>query len=415
MIRHIIEYLRKENGISTIDLTLDICSPSMYYAYIKGTKQISEEKLILLKDRLGADNLSYLEFKEYNQELDEYCDCVFNLSYTHNNIINFYEILEDYRIQMLLDERLVVKYLVVMIQLLIILDKTAYLDQYLNIFSLIKDYLTKEQLIYFYAAQTYDKELSYQELIDLLVKIEDLSKDIPEESCAYGFVYMTLGKMYLRTHKHYYSRSFIEKAIEYYRKKDCFRGIVASKNVYILNLLTINKVGEAVVELEKNLFRANELNFLEEIKNCLTYQLLCYGLQKKVDQIIINYKKMLELLNKGIMNNDYLRLLYILGVLDKFNLEKEVKFLTNFIQSRLPPPSSSFYRDLLKCFTIHDEEEKMYHIELVLERYEDIFCGYDWRIQLYCKLINYYENQRKYKKVAEISNKYIIHLQKYVQ
>ena len=43
MIRHIIEYLRKENGISTIDLTLDICSPSMYYAYIKGTKQISEE------------------------------------------------------------------------------------------------------------------------------------------------------------------------------------------------------------------------------------------------------------------------------------------------------------------------------------------------------------------------------------
>ena len=41
---------------------------------------------------------------------------------------------------------------------------------------------------------------------------------------------------------------------------------MASKNVYILNLLTINKVGEAVVELEKNLFRANELNFWKKLK-----------------------------------------------------------------------------------------------------------------------------------------------------
>ena len=85
---------------------------------------------------------------------------------------------------MLLDERLVVKYLVVMIQLLIILDKTAYLDQYLNIFSLIKDYLTKEQLII--SSCEHMTKNYHQELIDLLVKIEDLSKDIPKNLVLMG-------------------------------------------------------------------------------------------------------------------------------------------------------------------------------------------------------------------------------------
>ena len=36
MLRSIIEFFRREAGLSILDLTTDICSSSMYYFYIRG-------------------------------------------------------------------------------------------------------------------------------------------------------------------------------------------------------------------------------------------------------------------------------------------------------------------------------------------------------------------------------------------
>lgn len=414
MIRNIIEYLRKESGISAMDLTLDICSPSMYYAYIKGHKHLSDKKLIALKDRLGADHLSGQEVEEYNKELDEYCDGIFNMRYDFKNLINYYEILNDYHTQMLLDERLITKYLIVMIQFLIYLEKATELNKYLHLFSLIDRHLNKEQLIFYLTSSTYNRALSYDELLDLLIRIEKMIYNLSEDSYCYGFVYLTLGRMYLRSHKHYHSRYFIDQAIEFYRKNDCFRGVVSAKNMLALNMIAMNNVKEALLELNSNLRRATELNYLEEIKNCKTYQILCYSSLNRTDDISSHFQDLLEIFYKGVMPNDYFRLLCILGVLDKYNFRDEVRTLLKNIQNRLPPPIIPIYREFLKCYMLEDEEQKMIKIESIIDCYQDAFYGYDWKSAMYTRLIKYYDTNRRYKKVAEISEKYIKHLKKYI-
>lgn len=414
MLRNIIEYLRKESSISTIDLTLDVCSLSMYYAYIKGYKQLSQEKLIIIKDRLGADQLSDLEVDEYNQELDEYGNYLCNMSYDVKNLLKYFDILQDYKVQMLLDERLIVKYLIVMIQFLIILERYEDFKKFLHLFSLVTEYLDKEQMIYYYACATYEREISYDELLGRLYRIEKILSSLSCESKYYGFVYLTLGKMYLRTHKHYHSRYFINQAIEYYRKRDCFCGIVSSKNVYALNLIVSNQVEEALNELAINIQRAKGLNYLEEIKTSKTYQLICYGLLNRVDEVVGHYQEIIDIFQKGSMPADYFRLLCIIGIFDKFKLRNEVQGLLKSFQPRLPEPAHSIYREFLRAYSSEDEEEKRILFEKILDNYQDAYYGFDWKNSIYSWLIKHYESTRCYKKIAEISKKYIDHLKKYI-
>ena len=71
MIRKVIEYLRRKQNITIEDLVVEICSSNMYYKYINGTKNFSKKNLTLIKERLGADELTKEEIDEYKKDIDK--------------------------------------------------------------------------------------------------------------------------------------------------------------------------------------------------------------------------------------------------------------------------------------------------------------------------------------------------------
>jgi hypothetical protein len=408
------EYFRKTKRIPVIDFTLEICSPSMYYAYISGKKHLGEDKINALKDRLGADKMSGDEVKEYLDELEDVHQKLHNFRFEIDELKTTFEILSEYETQLVLEDRLVIKYLITMAYTSRFLGFQSELKHYLHILSLIEPLHSHEQHLFYLDLSADEPGVSYEKNLSALHRLEDELKGINEDNPNLGILYLSLGKKYLSIHKNYQSNFYLEKAIDFYRRCDCFRGIIIAKNGYIANLISTKRIPEALKELEMNLIKAKEINYLPEIHDIKTKQLLCYSLLKQTDNVLNKYHEIFhEIVSVGITVQEYHNFVIILSVLDHFHMNAEITNLIRIIEKQVPKSPEQAYNDIIKYYTITNEEERIYFAEVFLETYSDVPYYFDWQSNMYQKVIGFYETQRRYKKVAELNNKYVEYMQKY--
>ena len=83
MLRSIIEFFRREAGLSILDLTTDICSSSMYYFYIRG-ENLTPKKVQALKEVLGSDQLTEEEIAQFDHEISALIDEFLGYRYSLN-------------------------------------------------------------------------------------------------------------------------------------------------------------------------------------------------------------------------------------------------------------------------------------------------------------------------------------------
>lgn len=410
MMRKVIDYLRRKQNITIDDLVLEICSNNMYYKYISGMKNICNKKLSLIKERLGADEITKAEIDEIKNDLNK---ITFNIMRFYSSKEKFQKDMEpliEIESQIILTEELIIPYLIAKINYLYVCSNK---EEILSILDLLKSFESKmtttEKLLYYYIRiniYSYNEISIENEVNDF---IELLEKNLYNKD--YGTFSLSTTLYYMRLRNRPGAFRMSEIAIELFQRDINIIGLVKAVNTKGILLASEGKHQEALPLFITNYDNCKKINAGYEMFICLS-NIIESSLEvnnelqaekyftiflKRINKIADKY------LIRTILNN------VSVGLLTTFDYYKKSESI-NALLSIIKKCGISENIEVLKLveyFELKDMEEIVeYAVEELLPNIvgKAHFAYCRWLID---KCVLYYRNNRMYKKAVDVEIEYV--------
>lgn len=416
MIRKVIDYLRRKQNITIEDLVVEICSSNMYYKYIAGTKNLSEKNLNLIKDRLGADNLTKEEVVAFKNDLDKITLNIMRFYASKKHFEKDIEPLLEIENQLLLNEELVIPYLIVKINYLFICSDK---EEIINLFGLLENFMDKmtttELLLYYNIKINISayNESSIEEGVTSFIKL--LEKNLYNKD--YGTFLLSAVYYYLRLRNRIGALEMCEKAIELFQRDINVTGLVKTTNTKGILLIIEGKYQEALDLLLVNYDNCKKTSSEYELFICLANIVECSLETSKVDLSDKYFTTFIKKVNKlsdvglirTILNNVSVGLI---TTFDYYKKYEEIHSLIDLIK-KYSCYDNIAVKKLVEYYDLKDMDEIVNYavdelLPCIIGKAHFAYCR--WLID---KCVLYYRNNRMYKKAVDVEIKYVKAFQEY--
>lgn len=416
MIRKVIEYLRKKNKITIEDLVVEICSSTMYYKYLSREKNLSKGKLIQIKERLGADELTKEEIAEFKKDLDKITLKIMRYYGSKDEFEKDISPLIELDTQLLLNEDLTIDYVLAKINYLLVISE---IDEIISLLALLEDFLpvmtTTQKLMYYQNKilimnyQKHDISTENEKFVNILDN-NRYEKD-------YGCFHLSEAVYQIKFKNRAKALKFTELAIELFQRDINLVGIVKATNTECMMLGEERKYNVVLEKLLINYDNAKKINSEYEIFITLMNIIMAYlGLEDKINASRywnILYKKFNLLANKNIrkviLNNISISLI---TNFEYYGLSNCLNQLIYLIEEN-KPLNNVAVMNLVEYNRIVSEEEKIIFIEKtllpsIIGKTHFSYCK--WILDT---CIIYFTEKRMYKKAVEFETYYLKEFKEY--
>lgn len=413
MIRNIIEYLRKKQEIPIIDFIIEVCSESMYYKYIAGDKNLSKEREIQLKDRLGADELTEEEVAEYKTELENIIDKMMKYSYTAEELTQTMIELEDVENQLLLCDQLVIDYLIIKMTKYFAPIYTKEYNEHLKLLESMQFYMDDFQLIHYHIYRVLsslltveEKEREINQTLDIIYRFRNKTN--------FGQFYHNLALAALNNRKSILAYELIELAKDRYKIDVNIYGLIKAINVESYLLMEMDKIQEAILQLEENLERAKLAKCNYELGGILVNLMACYSFQTSKKNMLSKYEELKQLiaLNPEYMQYEKKIPIVLICLISEECSEESAKFI-EWLYTSYAYALDDLTKLIIKYVQTTNQDERIQLLEReILPVVEKNFSVTFYRFFLE-EVASYYETKRMYKKACKYRTAYLNALRAY--
>ena len=416
MLRKVIDYLRKKQNITIEDLVVEICSSTMYYKYLAGTKNLSEKNLDLIKDRLGADKLTKEEIQAFKKDLNKITLNIMKFYGSKNSFEKDIEPLIEIENQLILNEELIIPYLIVKINYLLGCSDTKEVDDLIELLKVFEPKMSIVEKLMCYRFRILLNEFKDNEIENyLLPYIQLLEHNIYNKD--FGTFVLSATLYYMRLRNRIGAFRMVEKAIELFQRDINIIGIVKATNTKGMLLITEGKYQEALDILILNYDNCKKINAEYETLSCLANIIEC-SLETSNKDISDKYfsiflKKLNKItdieLVKTILNHISVGLITTFDYYKKYD---EINVLRDLIK-KYQCFENIVVKKLYEYYELRSMDEIVEYatselLPNIVGKAHFAYCR--WLID---KCVLYYRNNRMYKKAADIEIEYVKVFQKY--
>lgn len=413
MLRNNIEYLRKKRNIPIIDLVCEVCSESMYYQYITGRKNLSKAKVKILKDTLGADELTHDEIDEYRTEFNQIIDKMMKYNFKQTEFLKRMQELKAQENQFILTDELVIDYLIIEILYSFCMEDTKAYTEELKLFESLIGKASNFQKLHYYQYQTLNRAIDANERLNYINKALDIMA-LMRNKINFGYFYYNFSVSALYAKQSNLMFQNLELAEECFKNDICVYGLIKTINLKVIALMEIDKLDQAIILSKDNIERCKcakahfeEFTSLVNIASCYAYKNSSIFLKNYFDMIMRKLDKFPEYINYG------QHALSILSALCSCKLREEIKIVIPIIKTNCDFLGKETLKHFVHFVEIFDEDEKMQYLEDYLLPSSMETCTINFYRFAIEELIQYYERQRKYKKAYEYKKQYLDKLKEF--
>ena len=416
MMRKVIDYLRRKQNITIEDLVVEICSSNMYYKYIAGTKNLSDKNLKLIKDRLGADDLTKEEVAEFKKDLDKITLNIMRFYASKKSFDKDIEPLLEIENQLILNEELIIPYLIVKINYLFVCSDTKDVNDLIELLSLFESKMTVTEKLLHYRMKTlmfiYNNS-DITEIVDNYVRI--LENNLYDKD--YGTFYLSASIYYMRLRNRTGSLKMIEVAIELFQRDVNIFGLVKATNTKGIFLASESKHQEALPLFLTNYDNCKKVNFKYEMFIALSNIIECYLESGNEQEALKYFSIFIKKINK-IDDNELVKTVLnhiTVGLITTFDYYKKydkIKIMIDIIKNSGCKENVAVTK-LVEYFELKDMDDIVSYavnelLPCIVGKAHFAYCR--WLID---KCVLYYRNNRMYKKAMDIEIKYVKVFQEY--
>lgn len=416
MMRKVIEYLRRKQNITIEDLVVEICSSTMYYKYLSKEKNLSIKNLTLIKERLGADELTKEEIGEFKKDLGKIT----------NNILRYYQSKEQFEKviiplieiepQILLCDELCVDYIIAKITFLFLENEPDEITKLLLLLEEFFPVLSVSQKLFYYQLKIF-KANYFKEDIKEEVKEFDLLLENNRYNKDYGFFHMNITYYFLKLKQREKAMHSVETALSLFNRDLNLIGQVKATNMKAFMLGESRKYQEALELFIHSYNNAKQINIKNEIFLSLNNIITCCFGMNDINGVKKYWKKYRTYLlkEKGSKSIPVMLNSHAISLFTNFEyfqmheqLRELVELFDNFDCSK-----NENVIQLVTYYKLNDEKEKIEYIEsvflpLVTGKAHFTYCK--WILD---KCVTYFSNKRMYKKAMDFEAKYLSEFKKY--
>ena len=416
MIRKVIEYLRKKNKITVEDLVVEICSGNMYYKYIAGTKNMSNKNLKLIKDRLGADDLTKDEIAEYKKDLNKITLKIMRYYSTKSELEKDVEPLIELEQQLILNEELFIDYINIKLNYLLVSSNFEEIESLLSLLNEYYDEMSDINKLLYLKTQSFIN-VSYMKSVESESENIDMILSHSPYNINYGSFYVTLALNYLNLKDRVKALKCSEIATELFQRDMNLVGQIKAANIKIMLLMENRKYKEALDLLLITYENCKNLKQNREMFISLFNIINCYlAINDKTNAI-----KYWNIVKRKIVNIDDVDLkkyfinntgICLLTNFEYFELTTQLDELIDMLNSYGPYDNIAI-NNLLKYHSINDVDEKIEFIEteLLSSLLGKAYFSYcKWLLDT---CVRHFKKKRMYKKAITFETVFMEEFRKY--
>lgn len=407
MLRNNIDYLRKKQNIPIIDLVCEVCSESMYYQYLMGKKNLSKAKVKIIKNTLGADELTSEEIDEYRTEFNQIIDKMMKYNFKQTEFLTRMQELKTQENQFILTDELVIDYLIIKILYSFCMEDMKSYNEELKLFESLIESASNFQKLHFYQYQTLNRAISVDERLLYINKSLDIMA-IMRNKTNFGYFYynFALAAFYM-ARKDLVSDN-LELAEECFKNDVCVYGLIKTINMKVMALIENDKYDKAIVLLKDNIERCQCAKAHFEEFTALVNLVSCFAYKNDENMLRDTFNKIMNKLGKY---PDYINYgqyaLSILSSLFSMHLNDEIRIILPIMKKYCNLNDKYTLKYFIIFIETIDTNEKMHCLEEHLLPSAMKTCTINFYRLAIEELIEYYEKQRKYKKACEYKTQYL--------
>lgn len=416
MMRRVIEYLRKKQNITIDDLVVEICSSTMYYKYLSKEKNMSVKNLKLIKERLGADDLTKEEVQEFKKDLDKIIHNIMRYYISKEAFEKDIIPLIELEPQIMLCDELCIDYMIAKINFLFLENN---LDEISKLLTLLEEFfstMSVTQQLFYYQLKIFLSNYLKEDIKELVYNFSMLL-DNNRYNRDYGFLHLNLAYYFLKLKQREKASHSVELALSMFNRDINLVGQIKSYNIKGFMLGEERKYSEAIQLFLLNYNNSKQVKFLNETVFALTNIITCYFGLKDLDNVIKYWNTFKKYISK-IKDDNTISAVLVNNIISLFtnfeyyNLSFQLNELINIIIEYQISTHPSIIH-LFEYFNILDECEKIKYVETTLlpdltGKAHFTYCK--WMLD---KCVNYYYARRMYKKAIELESKYLELFKKY--
>lgn len=416
MMRKVVEYLRRKQNITIEDLVVEICSSTMYYKYLSKEKNMSCKNLKLIKERLGADDLTKEEISEYRHDLDKII----------NNIMRYYISKEAFEKdilplielepQLLLCDELCIDYIIAKINYLLLENDIEQISKLLALLEEFFEVMTVTQKLFFYQLKIFVYNYMKLDILDIVTNFELLLEN-NKYNKDYGKFYISLIYAYYKIKSREKANHSIEMALALFNRDVNIIGQIKVINMKAISLGDSRKYQEVLDLLIPNYKNAKQIGSTYEMFISLTNIITCFLGLNDFDSSIKYWQIFKNNINK--LDNHSL-IIYALNNssinlftnFDYYGLEHQLKELISILEKYNVSNNTSLTH-LVEYYYISNEDMKIEYIEKVFLPTITGKAHFSYCKWILDTCIRYFKRKRMYKKAVDFETKYLEEFKKY--
>lgn len=416
MMRRVIEYLRRKQNITIDDLVVEICSSTMYYKYLSKEKNMSVKNLKLLKERLGADDLTKEEVQEFKKDLDKIIHNIMRYYISKEAFEKDIIPLIELEPQIMLCGELCIDYMIAKINFLFLENN---LDEISKLLTLLEEFfstMSVTQQLFYYQLKIFLSNYLKEDIKELVYNFSMLL-DNNRYNKDYGKFHMSITLAYLKLKEREKASHALETSLSLFIRDLNLVGQVKTNNIKATIDCENRNYNKALEILLLNFKNSVQINYHAEVFNSLTNIISCYfGLNKK-DNVIKYWNKLTKYIKKisdkkvvaAILNNNAISLF---SNFEYFQMNEQLNELIDILET-YNVNNNVLLENLINYYYINNEDEKIKYIEdvflpLITGKAHFTYCK--WVLD---KCVRYYKQKRKYKKAVNFETKYLQEFKKY--
>ena len=416
MMRKIIEYLRRKQNITIEDLVVEICSSTMYYKYLSKEKNLSSKNLKLIKERLGADDLTKEEIVEYKRDIDKVTNNILRYYISKDAFTKDIGPLIEIEAQLLLTEELCIDYIISKVNYLLL---TNDIDEINKLLILVEEFIpvmNVTQRLFYYQLKIFYLNYKRENIKDILNEFAILLEN-NKYNKEYGKFHMSIALAYLKVKDREHALHSIETALSLFTRDLNLIGQVKATNMKAFMIGESRRYEDALELFLSSYKSAKQINFTYEMFVALTNIITAYFGIKDFDNVKKYWvffqkhlrKESCQKIKECILNNTAINLF---TNFDYFGMNDQLEELVQLLND-YNVTNNITLESLIKYYNIQDEDEKVKYIEDVLLPLVTGKAHFSYCKWILDKCVRYFSNNRMYKKAADFEMKYLLEFKKY--
>lgn len=416
MMRKIIEYLRRKQNITIEDLVVEICSSTMYYKYLSKEKNLSSKNLKLIKERLGADDLTKEEIVEYKRDIDKVTNNILRYYISKDAFAKDIGPLIEIEEQLLLTEELCIDYIISKVNYLLL---TNDIDEINKLLTLVEEFIPVMNVIqrlFYYQLKIFYLNYKREDIKDILNEFALLLEN-NKYNKEYGKFHMSIALAYLKVKDREHALHSIETALSLFTRDLNLIGQVKATNMKAVMLGESRRYEEALELFLSSYKSAKQINFTYEMFVALANIITAYFGLKDFNNANKYWNYFKKHLSKDMNNNTKLVVLNNNGIslftnFEYYGMKVQLTELVELL-NRFNVSNNSTLESLIKYYNIQDEGEKVKYIEEVFLPLVTGKAHFTYCLSCLDMCVRYFKENRMYKKAIDFETKYLEEFKKY--